>query len=118
MDEVRSQLRTARRLRYYFDPAQPYVPQLPEVTEATKQGDCKAKSLWLIKKMGDRSSRYVIGKASPGSSIWHAWLLWPKEGAWLILDPTTQSDLLNADRITGGKWDAKYSYNGSGAYTH
>ena len=34
IDEVRAQIRTGRRFRYFFDPAQPYVPQAPEVTEA------------------------------------------------------------------------------------
>src|SRR4051794_16416635 len=45
VDEVRSQLRTARRFRYYYNPAEPYVAQTPEMTEAKRQGDCKAKSL-------------------------------------------------------------------------
>jgi hypothetical protein len=66
ISDVRAQLRTAYRFRYYFDPAQPYTPQLPEVTESRQQGDCKAKSLWLASKMGTRSARYVIGK---GNSI-------------------------------------------------
>jgi hypothetical protein len=118
LDEVRSQMRTARRFRYYTDPAQPYVPQLPEVTEAKREGDCKAKSLWLIKKMGDRTSRYVIGKSKPEARTAHAWLLWPNGGIWLVLDPTLQSDVIKADQVAGRKWLAKYSYNGSGAYLH
>ena len=118
IDEIRSQLRTARRFRYYFDAAQPYVPQLPAVTEAKRQGDCKAKSLWLISKMGDRNSRYVIGKAKPGDRLSHAWALWPDGGRWLVLDPTLQSDVVIAEQVRGRKWIPQYSYNGGGNYAH
>ena len=71
INDVRSQLRTAYRFRYYFDAAQPYTPQLPEVTESRQQGDCKAKSLWLLSKMDTRDARYVLGKATTGSRISH-----------------------------------------------
>lgn len=116
--DVRSQLRTANRFRYYFDPAQPYTPQLPEVTEARKQGDCKAKSLWLANKMGTRSARYVIGKATFNSKISHAWLLWSNGGTWIILDPTNCAEIIQADRVVGKKLIPKYSYSGGSSYTH
>jgi len=118
LDEVRSQLRTAKRFRYYFDSSNPYVPQLPEVTEAKREGDCKAKSLWLAYKMSDRKTRYVVGKISTSSRMAHAWLLWPNGGQWLILDPTWNSEVVDAERVAGKKWLARYSYVGSTAYLH
>ena len=118
IDEVRSQLRTAKRFRYYFNAAEPYTPQAPEVTESRQQGDCKAKSLWLANKMGDRKARYVVGKAKPGDKVSHAWLLWSNGGTWLFLDPTLESDVVYADRVTGRKLISNYSYSGSSAYVH
>jgi hypothetical protein len=118
MDEVRSQLRTARRFRYYFNPAEPYTPQSPEVTESRKQGDCKAKSLWLASKMGDRKVRFVIGKAVPSSKLSHAWLLWSNGGTWYFLDPTMESDVVYAERVTGRKLIPQFSYTGSGTFSH
>ena len=118
INDVRSQLRTAYRFRYYFDPAQPYRPQLPEVTESKQQGDCKAKSLWLASKMGTRSARYVIGKATTGSRISHAWLLWSNGGSWIILDPTNTAEIIQADRVAGKKLFSQYSYSGGSTYTH
>lgn len=118
VDEVRSQLRTARRFRYYYNPAQPYIPQPPEVTESQRQGDCKAKALWLASKMNDRGVRYVIGKMAPNSRISHAWLLWLNGGVWLHLDPTNETDLLNAERIVGRKLIPQYSYTGGATYSH
>jgi len=118
VDEVRSQLRTARRFRYYYNPAEPYIPQSPEVTEARRQGDCKAKAVWLASKMGDRNVRYVIGKMQPSSRISHAWLLWSSGGIWLHLDPTNETDLLDAERIVGRKLIPQYSYGSSSTYSH
>jgi hypothetical protein len=118
ISDVRTHLRTAHRFRYYFDNAQPYTPQLPSVTESRQQGDCKAKSLWLANKMGVRSARYVIGKASSGSSMSHAWLLWPGGGGWIILDPTNSAEIIQAERVAGRRMFARYSYSGSRAYNH
>jgi hypothetical protein len=118
IDEVRAQLRTARRFRYYFNKAEPYVPQNPEVTEARRQGDCKAKSLWLADKMRDRNTRYVVGKAKPGDRLSHAWLLWSNGGTWLFLDPTLEFDVVSADRVAGRKLIMQYSFSGSGSYAH
>lgn len=118
VETVRSQLRTARRFRYYYDASNPYIPALPEVTEAKHAGDCKAKSLWLAQKIGDSHSRYVVGKATTHSRISHAWLLWPKSGVWYAADPTMESDLLRADRIVGRKLFPQYSYSGHGAFIH
>lgn len=118
INDVRSQLRTAYRFRYYFDASQPYTPQLPEVTESRQQGDCKAKSLWLLSKMETRDARYVLGKAKVGSRISHVWLLWSNGGTWIILDPTNTADIIEADRVVGQKCIAKYSYSGRSAYKH
>jgi hypothetical protein len=118
VDEVRAQVRTARRFRYFYDAAQPYLPQAPEVTEARQQGDCKAKSVWLASKMLDRNARYVVGKAKPGDKMSHAWLLWSNGGEWLFLDPTMEYDVIYADRVTGRKLIVQYSYRGSSAYSH
>jgi hypothetical protein len=118
VDEVRTQLRTARRFRYYFNAAEPYTPQMPEVTEARREGDCKAKSLWLASKMGDRSVRFVVGKTKPGAKMSHAWLLWSNGGTWLFLDPTMESDVLYAERLVGRKLIPQYSYSASSSYSH
>ena len=114
INDVRSQ-RTAHRFRYYFDAAQPYTPQLPEVTESRQQGDCKAKSLWLLSKMDTRGVRYVLGKATTRSRISHVWLLWSNGGTWIILDPTNTAEIVEADRVVGQKCIPKYSYSGRGA---
>jgi hypothetical protein len=118
VDEVRAELRTARRFRYYFNPAEPYIPQAPEVTEAKKQGDCKAKSLWLATKMNTRGVRYVVGKAKAGDRLSHAWLLWSNGGVLIFLDPTMESDIVYADRVSGRKLVPNYSYTASGSYIH
>src|SRR6476646_6654662 len=118
IDEVRALIRTARRFRYFYNTAEPYIPQAPEVTEARQQGDCKAKSLWLASKMLDRDVRYAMGKAKPGDKMSHAWLLWSNGGQWLFLDPTMEYDVVFADRVTGKKLVVKYSYKGSTAYLH
>ena len=118
INEVRANLRTARRFRYYFNTATPYTPQLPAVTEARREGDCKAKSLWLASKMGDGNTRYVIGKGRTTSRISHAWLLWPSDGTWYALDPTNESEILNAERIVGRKLIPQFSYTSSTRYQH
>src|SRR4051812_24301996 len=51
MDEVERLTRQSNGFRYSYSKEQPYVPQTPEQTEASKSGDCKAKSLWLASKM-------------------------------------------------------------------
>ena len=118
LDEVRADFRTARRFQYYFNAAEPYIPQSPAVTEARQQGDCKAKSVWLASKMLDRNTRYVVGKAKLGSKISHAWLLWPNGGEWLFLDPTMEGDVISADQVAGRKLIMRFSYRGSTAYAH
>ena len=90
----------------------------PEVTESRQQGDCKAKSLWLLSKMDRRDVRYVLGKATTGSRISHVWLLWSNGGTWIILDPTNTAEIIEADRVVGKKCIPKYSYSSRSAYKH
>ncbi|MEI9894616.1 MAG: hypothetical protein WDN28_12200 [Chthoniobacter sp.] len=73
---VEKLVREGRSFRYVYNKEQPYVPQPPELTEATKSGDCKAKSLWLASRMNTRRVRFVIGKLSLGAPKSHAWLVW------------------------------------------
>lgn len=118
VSEVRSLLLTARRFQYFFNWDKPFDPQPPEVTESRQEGDCKAKSLWLASKMGDRSTRYVVGMGSTSSKMAHCWLLWANDGRWLALDPTLESDVLYADRIVGRKLFARFSYTANSQFVH
>jgi len=117
VNQVSGYVRTGRGFRYFMK--DPYVPQLPLETEATKAGDCKAKSLWVASKMNDRSVRFVIGKARKVSNISHAWLLWPKpEGGWLILDATNFSSPLDPAKLSPDEFMPIYSYSAGGKFTH
>ena len=74
--QVEQWVREGRAFSYSFSKSQPYVPQSPEQTEATRSGDCKAKSLWLASKMDSNKVRFVIGKFKAGAAQSHAWLIW------------------------------------------
>ena len=116
LDEVKQYVRTGKSFRYYMK--DPYVPQTPAETEATKAGDCKAKSLWVASKMDDRTVRFVIGKARAVSQISHAWLMWPGPSGWLILDPTNFSAPLDVNRVARDEFMPIYSYTAGGKYAH
>lgn len=116
LEEVRQYVHTGRSFRYAMK--DPYVPQTPAETEATKSGDCKAKSLWVAYKMNDRSVRFVIGKARAVSKISHAWLMWPGPSGWLILDPTNFNAPLDLTRIGRDEFTPIYSYSAGGTYAH
>lgn len=118
IDAVRDKLRTARRYRYFFDPENPYTPAAPEVTEAREAGDCKAKSLWLVDKLGFAKTRYVIGIFKKRDRLGHVWCLLEHNGDWLILDPTWESDVVLAKEVVGQQWIARYSFCTSGAFKH
>ena len=118
ISDVRAALRTAHRFRYYFDWSDPYTPQLPAVTEAREQGDCKAKSLWLAEKMGTRKARYVVGKARLNSKMAHVWLMWPYGGRWLLLDPVNSPEPIDAQAVAGKKLFARFSYVGTRSWKH
>jgi transglutaminase-like putative cysteine protease len=49
MDRVRRLMRDGREFRYSF--TSPYVAATPDVTAATRSGDCKAKALWLADQL-------------------------------------------------------------------
>ena len=116
-DAVREYVRTGRSFRYSMK--DPYVPQTPAVTEATKSGDCKAKSLWVAYKMDDRTLRFVIGRSPANAGMSHAWLLWRGPEGWMILDATKYSRPLEVSRLGPNEFQALYSYSSSGAkYVH
>jgi hypothetical protein len=115
---VEKLVREGRAFRYVYKNDEPYVPQLPDVTEATKGGDCKAKALWLASKMGSKKVRYVIGKAKLVSNISHAWLIWEGPEGWLILDATNYSRPLFPQRLSPSEFIPTYSYSPAGRYAH
>lgn len=114
--QVKKLMRTGRSFRYSF--TEPYTAQLPAVTAKTKQGDCKAKSLWLADQLGDRNVRYVIGKATSSSKISHAWLMWNDGARWWILDPTNTSRPIPAESVSKNQYIALYSYDANRSYEH
>jgi hypothetical protein len=116
MPLVKDYVRTGRSFRYYMN--HPYIPQTPAVTEATRAGDCKAKSLWVAYKMDDRTLRYVIGRARKTSGMSHAWLLWRGPNGWLILDATNYSSPIEVSRLGPNEFIALYSYSSGGKYVH
>ncbi len=115
---VEQWVREGRAFRYAFKKEQPFVPQLPEQTEATKSGDCKAKSLWLAAKMNCRKLRFVIGKFHLGDAQSHAWLIWDAPGGWLVLDATNFSRPLTPDGLSASELVPDYSYSPGGKYLH
>ena len=115
---VEQLIRESRGFRYAYRKGQPYVPQTPEQTEATKCGDCKAKSLWLAAKMKSRKVRFVIGKAKAGDAASHAWLMWDGPEGWLILDATRSSRPLVPARLSPSELVPTYSYAPGGKYAH
>jgi len=114
--EVSQLVKRGRGFRYSF--TTPYIPQTPDVTEATRTGDCKAKSLWLADRMNDSNVRFVVGKLSAGAKQSHAWLIWNDGTAWWVLDPTVASSPKRADRIGHKDWVCLFSYTKSGTYQH
>ena len=115
---VEQLVREGRSFRYIYKTEQPYVPQTPEVTETTKAGDCKAKSLWLASKMDTRKVRFVIGKAKLQSNMSHAWIIWESPEGWLILDATNYSRPLAPDRLSPAEFIPTFSYSSSGRFAH
>ena len=117
MDKVRQLMSQGRSFRYSF--TDPYTAATPDVTAATRSGDCKAKSLWLADQLNDPSVRFVIGKARYTSKISHAWLMWKSEGRWWILDCTNTREPIPADRINPEKeYIPLYSFGKDGSYRH
>jgi hypothetical protein len=115
-NRIRKLLKIGRSFRYSF--TEPYVAALPERTAALRSGDCKAKSLWLIDQLNDRSVRFVIGKVRMNSPMSHAWVMWNDGSLWWILDPTNKREPIRADRVSSGEYVPFYSYGKDGARLH
>ena len=116
MDVVRQYVRTGRSFRYYM--RDPYVPQTPDETEATRAGDCKAKSLWVAHKMDDTTLHFIVGKARAESGMNHAWLLWKDPTGWWILDATKFNMPLEVARLGPSEFIPLYSYTAQGKFVH
>jgi hypothetical protein len=116
LNRVRGLMRHGRNFRYSY--TDPYVAADPDVTATRKAGDCKAKSLWLCDRLGDRNVRYVIGKSRRNSPLSHAWVLWKHDGRWWILDCTNQTQPIAADSISPAEYIPLYSYDRTSAYCH
>jgi hypothetical protein len=116
LSEVNDLVREGRGFRYSH--IEPYVPQMPEVTERLHAGDCKDKSLWLASRMDDASLRFVVGKLTRGARKSHAWLLWRDQGNWFILDATMQSSAVALERASENDWVPLFSYSAHGKFRH
>jgi hypothetical protein len=114
--EVQKLNRQGRSFRYSF--TTPYIPQAPDVTEATRTGDCKAKSLWMADRLRDGRLRFVVGKLREGAKQSHAWLMWNENGNWWVIDPTVQSAPKPAAKIGQRDWVPLYSYTRTGTLKH
>jgi hypothetical protein len=116
MQRVKQLMREGRAFRYSF--TSPYVAATPDVTAATRSGDCKAKALWLADELNDQSIRFVIGKARRTSQMSHAWLLWQHANRWWILDCTNNWYPVPADRVSSSQYIPYYSFDKKGEYRH
>ena len=116
MQRVKQLMREGRAFRYSF--TSPYVAATPDVTAATRSGDCKAKALWLADQLNDQSIRFVIGKARRTSQMSHAWLLWQHANRWYILDCTNNYYPVPADRVSSNQYIPYYSFDKNGEYRH
>ena len=116
LDRVRELMHEGRSFRYSF--TEPYLAASPEVTAATRSGDCKAKAIWLANQLNDPNVRFVIGKARVNSRISHAWLMWQHDSQWWILDCTNMREPVPADRVSSREYIPLYSYAKNGMYRH
>ena len=118
LDRVQALMREGRHFRYSY--TTPYLAAMPEVTARTKAGDCKAKALWMIDQLGDQNCRFVVGKASYGAKLSHAWVLWREQtsGQWYILDCTNASKAILADKVSRDQYIPLYSWSKGSAYSH
>jgi hypothetical protein len=116
MDRVRSLMHEGRSFRYSF--TSPYVAATPDVTAATRSGDCKAKALWLADQLNDENVRFVIGKARRASQMSHAWLMWEHDNHWWILDCTNNWEPVQADRVSSNQYIPYYSFAKNGEFRH
>ena len=113
---VEELVKTGRGFRYVMK--DPYIPQTPAETEATRAGDCKAKSLWVAAKMDDRKIYFVVGRIKSVSGMSHAWLLWKGPAGWMVLDATMYSRPLEVARLGPNEFTSLYSYTAGGKFIH
>ncbi|MGC3990367.1 MAG: hypothetical protein QM796_11940 [Chthoniobacteraceae bacterium] len=119
LNDVKRLMRIGRDFRYSYSSANPYTPKAPEATAAQRAGDCKDKALWLANALDDSSIRFVIGKASRGSRLSHAWLYWQDSSSrWWILDCTMNSAPIPADKVSANRYIPLYSYSKTGEFRH
>ena len=116
MELVEELVRTGRAFRYYMK--DPLIPQTPAETDASRAGDCKAKSLWVANKLDDRKVYFVVGRVRSVSGMSHAWLLWKGPAGWLILDATMYSRPLEVARLGPSEFTPLYSWNAGGKFIH
>jgi transglutaminase-like putative cysteine protease len=116
LELVQELVKTGRGFRYVMK--NPYVPQTPAETEATRAGDCKAKSLWVAAKMDDRKVHFVVGRIKSVSGMSHAWLLWKGPAGWMVLDATMYSRPLDVARLGPSEFTPLYSYTAGGKFVH
>ncbi len=116
MDKVQSAMREGRAFHYAH--TEPYLPAMPQETEARHEGDCKDKALWLMNQIQDPSARFVIGKMTRGAKLSHAWVMWQHDGKWWILDCTMLSKPIAADKVGANDYVPLYSYSRTAAFRH
>ena len=116
MARARELMNVAHAFRYRSQ--HPYLAALPEATEASRSGDCKAKSLWLYDQLGDPAALYVIGKTFKGTKSNHAWIYWRCDSRWWILDPTNRSTPVAADSFPDDRYVPYYSFGKAGVFRH
>lgn len=96
----------------------PYRPDAPSLTDATRAGDCKSKALWLYDRLGDPGALITIGKAEKNSRTSHAWVYWHYGGEWWILDCTDRMDPILASSVSSDRYVPFYSWGKHGSYRH
>ncbi len=116
MKRVTGLLREARRFRYVHRTA--YNPLTPQETARRRAGDCKDKSLWLLKELNTGDAHFVIGRMSGASRVNHAWLYWNHDGEWFILDPTHNTRPIKVSSLRRGNYVPLYSYSVTGSSRH
>ncbi len=117
MARARELMSVAHAFRYRTS-QDPYRAALPEATESSRTGDCKAKSLWLYDQLGDPEALYVIGKTFKGTKSNHAWIYWHCDSRWWILDPTNRSTPVPADTFPDDRYVPYYSFGKAGTFRH
>ncbi len=115
-DQVKKWQATCYRWEYVHQAA--YHAQSPEATEESRSGDCKDKSLWLWWKLQNPDARLVVGKLNIHQPILHAWVIWPHDGKWYVLDPAFYDRPQAVEDILSIEYIPYYSFDVNGKYKH